>query len=979
MPPKKSTVVSASITDFFPRRVSSQPSSSQTAPSIAPTKQRLPPRPDQEVISVSSASHISVSSGTRSIITVSDSTRSFINPDASYDPMESISSRGVARQYHVAPPKPSPGKQSTKHSTASKTSFKRKAIADSDSEVESIDAVAYISRSPVRTRTSAQVVAAPLKPITFSDKENLTHQLSQPSPVRKKPRRSSPEPRPLTPDPPIAPSDAGELVPSSQSDEQDEMVLNGPPRDPVAIMEDVDRWRNEARSPLSLPMSERAMSEPEDMDLDVVPDDLVTVAEASPAAFTPEPSPEPQQRSVLLTPHQHRSQPSLPVTPIALTEASKTAKIIADIKAQALATALSSPDDSPLGPLKELSDSDDDEDLIAGVTLDPFSSSPLSSAPTAARYSLRDRGTSDRSASRVASTSRKSPSPSRRSSRAPPPPRAQPLKKVVSDDPLAALLREKKRDDKSGKGGAALRQAEDAMRASSPLSDESDGEVEDWTNEAAALAAVKAHGRAWGTSSPGAGVSDGEEMVLNEEDQLRLLGEKRGKAVVGILDSDRAKREVAKGKQKVLGVPLWEVGAAPMDTDIALPSLDHIRGQPVLSLLKSSIDSGDLTQAALLLSSGIFATLNLLEHQASILCLCDLALSPRATILTIPAFNALLHMWQRPSGSAPSMSFDAPLSLLVRLGAQASVLRAMGWVVRPGLHCQLIQPTEREDVLYRLVRLVTISTQSAPPALSELSDFVMALFVVGMDPSSSPDHQREIMVAVDLLCKSVAPNADISAETETTICNKLIKFVSDFQPINKAHLVALLARGSGRTARIAQWVAYAVITKSDAISVAQYNKLPPLTILIDRALSQELEETRSEGQARGIFEVYDGADYDDLEFYVQILAVATSNVPGYVQEEASQPVIVTPASPGKPSAEKPDTKLTLVRNAIENLHSRIVDTRAAHLDRSRAKGALKRLSMRLYYQQEVALKSRRGKKLSRPIQQYFRSQPSTSQ
>jgi hypothetical protein len=40
----------------------------------------------------------------------------------------------------------------------------------------------------------------------------------------------------------------------------------------------------------------------------------------------------------------------------------------------------------------------------------------------------------------------------------------------------------------------------------------------------------------------------------------------------------------------------------------------------------------------------------------------------------------------------------------------------------------------------------------------------MALLLVGMDPSSSPDLQREIMLAVDLLCQSVAPNADVSAE-----------------------------------------------------------------------------------------------------------------------------------------------------------------------------------------------------------------------
>ncbi|KAJ7680414.1 hypothetical protein DFH06DRAFT_416511 [Mycena polygramma] len=960
MPPKKSTVQSASITDFFPRaRVSaSHPSSSQTTTTLPPAKQRLPPRPDQEVISVSSASHITVSSGTRSIITVSDAS-SKPRPGASYDPMESISSRGVAavaRQYHVAPPTSSPSKHSAKLSVASKSSFKRKAKLDSDSEIEPIDAVVHLPRSSARTRASASASAAapPLKSSLFSDKENITHQPSQIYPVRKKPRISSPELRPPSPETPIAPSDHGEPVPSSQSDEQEEMLLRRPARDPVAIMEDVDRWRNDARSPVSLPMSEPD----ESMDVDVVPNDAAVVDEPPALVFTPESSPEPQHQPLLLTPPQHRVHCSLNATPEALTEASKTAKIIADIKAKAYAAALSSPEDSPLGEFRELEDSGDEEDFVAtfAVKDDPFASSPLSQVPTP-RYSLRERG-----ASGVASTSKRSPSPSRRT-------KAQ--KKVVSADPLGALLREKSRADKGGKGVVALRLAEDAIRASSPLSEVSEDEEEDWTNEAAALAAVR--GRGWGTSSsPGASKSDSEEVSLNDEDRCRLLGEKRGKAVVGILDSDRAKREAAKGKQKVLGVPLWVVDATLMDTDPVLPSFpNNIRGQPVLAHLKSTIDHGDLTQAALLLNSGVFCKLNLLEHQESISYLCDLALSPRTGPLTTPAFHALSHVWRLPSGLATGMPLSAVHLTLLRLGADDRAMDAIEWTAAPGQHRELVQPTERDDLLYRLVRLVTISTQSVPPAPSEVPNFVMALLFVAMDPSSSPDLQKEIMVAVDLLCQSVAPNADVSAEIETIACNKLIKFASNLQPINKAYLVALLAAGSGRTARIARWVAHAVIIKSSAISVARYNDLPPLIPLIEHALSQEIADLRPEGQTPSVFELHDDTDYDDLAFYVQVLAVAVSNIPGYVAEEASQPVVVVPASPGKASAEKPDTKLSLVRNAVENLHSRIVDTRAAHLDRSRAKAALKQLSMRIYYQQEAAQKSRRGKKSSRPIQQYF--------
>lgn len=218
---------------------------------------------------------------------------------------------------------------------------------------------------------------------------------------------------------------------------------------------------------------------------------------------------------------------------------------------------------------------------------DPFSS-PLSPVPNT-RYSLRTRG-----ASSAASTSRKSPSPS--SSRRPraPPRGLVVLTKMKKINPLDALLKEKNRADKSGKGGVAFRLAEDAVRAGSPLSEGSDdGEAEDWTNEAAALAAVKSQGRGWGTSSPGPSNSDSEEVSLNDEDRCRLLGEKRGKAVVGILASDRAKKEAAKGKQKVLGVPLWESGAASMDTDPTIPSLpDHVCGHRVLAVLKSSVESG---------------------------------------------------------------------------------------------------------------------------------------------------------------------------------------------------------------------------------------------------------------------------------------------------------------------------------------------------------------------------------------------------
>ncbi|KAJ6625558.1 hypothetical protein B0H10DRAFT_2211860 [Mycena sp. CBHHK59/15] len=986
MAPKKAAAPRASITDFFPRMSTSQ-SSSQTLIDLIslppPNRQRLPPRRDQEVISVSSASHITVSSGTRSIITVSSDASIRPRPRASCDPMESISARGPGRApaYHVAPAanlKSPPPKQSEKHSALPKTSFKRKTKPDSDSEMEQIDAVVYVPRSPAHTRVSTPV--AP-KPTPLSGKENLTHQLPQASPIRKKPRILSPEPVLPVPEP-IAPSDPGELVPSSQSDEQEEMVLRRPIRDPVAVMQDVDRWRNEAASPASLPMSE-----PEDMDVSrdsprvplIVPSEDMAIGDDA-TVFTPESSPEPQTQR-LLTPQLQRARRSIPVTPVALTEASKTAKIIADIKAKANALALSSPEQSPLTELRELEDSSDEEELFVPriePMQDPFSSA--SSSATGGRYSLRDRGVSS-----AASTFRKSPSPCSRRSRAPPPrgpvilTKTRPApKKAVSMDPLGALLKEKARADKGGKGSVAFRLAEDAMHDDGMLQEGDEGDIFDWTNEVAARKAIQAHGRSWLDSCPGPSTSDSDEVSLNDEDRCRLLGEKRGKAVVGILDSDRIKKEAAKGRQKVQGVPLWEDDSALMDADYPVPSLQDAHGHPVLTLLKSRIDSGDHTQAALLLGSGIFANLDLLDYPDVIPYFCDLALSTRNTPLTTPAFHALSHIWKSPSVLATGMRFRAVHAALVRLGATNAVMDAMGWAALPDVLREPIHAQEREDVLYRLVRLLTMSTQSGQQPTSAVPDFLMASLLVGIDPSCSPDLQREFMVAVDLLCQSLAPSIGIIADQETAICNRLIQFCASLEPINKAHVMSFLAGGSGRTARIARWVAHSIIADIATLSVEKYTELPPLVSLLDPLaphLSSKLAGADPKTRTREIFELYDNTDYVNMKFYVQILAVAISNVKRYVQQEQGpglpdSPTHGTPKSPGKPSAEKTDTILTLVRSSVESLHGRIVDTRAAHLDRSRTKAALKELSMRIFYQQKAALRSQQGKK-SKNLQQYF--------
>lgn len=72
-------------------------------------------------------------------------------------------------------------------------------------------------------------------------------------------------------------------------------------------------------------------------------------------------------------------------------------------------------------------------------------------------------------------------------------------------------------------------------------------------------------------------------------------------------------------------------------------------------------------------------------------------------------------------------------------------------------------------------------------------------------------------------------------------------------------------------------------------------------------------------------ELHQATDYVDMGFYVQILAVALSNVMGYVAKERKppRPRPSTSGSPDNVDKSQPETMLELIVKAILALHSRI--------------------------------------------------------
>lgn len=862
-----------------------------------------------------------------------------------------------------------------KSPTRNPRSRKPKSKFDSDPDHDKPDSVVYISKSARPGSASAQV--AP-----FSPKENLTlAPLQVKSNSRKKLRLSPPEP--------FSKSLVQDFVPSSLSDE-DMVPKQISWTDPQVAKQNVDEWLWST----SMSSTERLDCGFDDISMDVDVDRPFPSpsSKPSPALVT---SPSSTFFASTLCDHtpplvnRPSSLSPLPSLPVVLDKDARSAQIIADIKAKAYAASMSSPLDSPPAQFKdELDDSSDEEDLFSFTPIKRKSESlskmdlPEFKPPAprrSGRYPFRNRERSpspstsvDRS--RLSSASRSARATSSRGPVAPAQGQGKKQPKAKAYDPLEELLKEKRLADKRGKGDEAFRLAEVAFAGKDALLEEMN--EEDWTNEDTARMAVAERERMEMKSSFMANDMGSDEMVLDAEDKQRLFGEERGKAIEDILDGDRAKTGKERENEKVFGVSLWSEGIPDLDDHMAIDKVvlvpDLTNSHPLVQLVKASVDCKDFAQAALILDSGAIASISLAEYPNVIPYFCELALSYQEDSLNTSIFRFLRHTWDSSSRPMPGISFACILACLVRIGARPSVIESMGWILVPGLRLEATGIQKRDDVLYRLVALVSSSARSRQLSHDEVPDILIAMLLIANEPSSSVELRREIMLAVDEVCQSIASGADISAPLESAICTSLLRYTSVLEPINKAFIVSVLEGGSGRTRRLAQWIAYAIITDNPTVAVKSYSNLPPLFPIYEQLIGRNDDEDVVSTPRK--LELHQATDYVDMGFYVQILAVALSNVMAYVAKERKppRPRPSTSGSPDNVDKSQPETMLELIVKAILALHSHISDTRAAHLERSRTKAALNGVGLRIHYQRLAGLRSSTaGTGKTRNLLQYF--------
>ncbi|KAK1232339.1 hypothetical protein PQX77_004544 [Marasmius sp. AFHP31] len=807
-------------------------------------------------------------------------------------------SRPATPQSHADnPPQPSrqpPPSEVASSASSSTSGRKRKATITSDG-----DAMLESPSRAARTISTRSNLINAVPPTPLSPKENLIHQSLAPrTAIRKKQRVSVPGP--------IVFSD--EEVSASQSDEKEVFALRRRKLDaqvkPPSIVEE---WTT-------------SFQEEELPSMDVDDSSPLFTPQSHRSLFGTEPDSSPSFRSPSVQPLTPPSSSPEPVAKsLPLDSEAKTRQLIEQIRANARANVLSSPE--PSKELRMLSDSDEDSDLPDIPMLVP---------------QVKGKG--------------------KAKDMSPPPPAPGPSnRKASTPSPLELLLREKAKADRAGKGQDDIARAELAVAGRHSLrqemeeEDDADDEREDWLgDEDMAWKAVQERDRD-GTEE---GHSDGLE--LDETDARKLFEDtERGDAVAAILASDRRTREMDHRSIKRLGHPLWTVEPEDvMDVDIR-PCIKNIDQYPVLQPFKTALEQSNDQLAYLLLKSGGFNQVDLTLNADVLTCLCDLA------ILCKVLSTSCATAGMKPRGSPTFPSNRWWISWL----SWVQTFESFGWTSR--IAPARVSQEDREHSLLYLVQLITCAARALKIRPDHVSDILLVLCAISLDSSSSSGLRTDILVAVHTLCSSMVEGTAVAKALESTICTRVLKFIGPLTPINRAHVVSIFAAGTGRTLRVARWISHALITGKGEVSEAEYRDLPPLEPLFSCLAPS--------GPSANLFKIHSETDYVDLGFYTDILSAALSDIPRYVAEEVKAAALAkaarleAQASPSKIQKTTPPVQRAF--DAIELLHSRISDTRGAHLDRSRTKAILKNLSMKLYYQRQAALRTSGAK--PKNLTQYF--------
>lgn len=96
----------------------------------------------------------------------------------------------------------------------------------------------------------------------------------------------------------------------------------------------------------------------------------------------------------------------------------------------------------------------------------------------------------------------------------------------------------------------------------------------------------------------------------------------------------------------------------------------------------------------------------------------------------------------------------------------------------------------------------------------DIPDLILALILIGLDPSTKPVVLQEIKSTVEHICSNIADE-----QSEERVADRISEVCKNFEPINKAYVVSFFMRASPTSTRIVRWVARSLLLVPEGLSV----------------------------------------------------------------------------------------------------------------------------------------------------------------
>ncbi|VDB95899.1 unnamed protein product [Peniophora sp. CBMAI 1063] len=740
-----------------------------------------------------------------------------------------------------------------------------------------------------------------------------------PTPTKKRTGRlpSSAKKRRLTSPP--ADDDNMPVLPSSQSDEL-EISLGGAMD--VDQMADVDPWH----------IDDEEMADP------------------SSSVHAPASSPH-SQRTPNRAQSRHQSQASSPL--MTLSPKSKTAKVLAEAKAEArrqvdadaarraaLAAQMIDSDEELNRDVPDVLPESDSEDELEGFftlkkgkgkgkasTRDssPSLSSPMvTSSPLLTQRPMRERKQATRRPAVLAAESKA----------------AERRKK--SPNPIDKFLREKNAAERKGTGESAFLKAE--LRESSAETEANMGDF-----EAAARHAQEGIERAY--SGAAYQEDDPHEFNLDKSKKsaMKLLGAEGGKATFDIIEADQLAGPDEGRSSRPVEIWARALGGEveeDMDVDMTstpFPVWEPFEGESKSMVMLREAWINDVYPRAINFISASLLDPRVLKASLPVLrSLAQLALSIRPDEAPVRAYRALNDMARKvPKGQV--IPFPAALiaQTMAGLGLKAELVAKI-WP-----EALASQPTgaktseDRQKILRRMLTLVkNYVVEGGVIPNDEIPSIVMAFIFIANDVETGLDLRITATSTIDAVLSRLSNDRDESHKTEAFIAREIWLYTSSLAPPYQHTIINTFALSNRPSIRICRRVAFHLLLQTPPPSEPdEYLALPsldPIITLLWRAHD-------------GPFAITAETNYYDLEARAEVLNRMLVGVEEYVILETKKSGLLSSTDA---MVHENGAPLEQLEVALKHLYGKINDTGAAHLDRSSAKSWIQMVQLRVHYQRE---------------------------